>query len=246
MARAQTGKAIRAVAALIALGSLAGAAQAKPPRAVIELFTSQGCSSCPPADALLAKLATDKDLIALSLPVDYWDRLGWKDTLAKHAFTERQVAYSSVRGDGQVYTPQAVVNGKEHAVGSQRAAINAAVKETVSSLSVPLEVARSGDALQVSVGAAAEASPPHGTLVVMPYLASRDVAIGRGENARRTITYTNIVRDIVPIGDWNGKPIARTIPLNEYKNYDGVVVILQAGSPGKPGAILGADRVILR
>jgi hypothetical protein len=80
----------------------------------------------------------------------------------------------------------------------------------------------------------------------MPYLAARDVAIGRGENARRTITYTNIVRDIVPVADWNGKPIARTIPLNEYKNYDGLVVLLQAGSPGNPGAILGAGRLALR
>jgi len=246
MARAQVRRATAAMAALIALGSLAGAVQAKPPRAVIELFTSQGCSSCPPADALLAKLATENGLIALSLPVDYWDRLGWKDTLAKHAFTERQVAYSNERGDGQVYTPQAVVNGKEHAVGSQRAAISAAVADTASSLSVPVDLARSGDALQVSVGAAAKASPTQATLVLLPYLASRDVAIGRGENARRTITYTNIVRDIVPIGDWNGKPIARTIPLNEYKNYDGVVVLLQAGSPGKPGAILGASRVVLR
>jgi hypothetical protein len=250
MAGAHAGRATRALAALIAmggaLGSLSVTAQAKPPRAVIELFTSQGCSSCPPADALLAKLAADDDLIALSLPVDYWDRLGWKDTLAKHAFTERQVAYSNERGDGQVYTPQAVVNGKEHAVGSQRAAINAAVAETASSLSVPVDLARSSDALQVAVGAAAQASAQHATLLVLPYLASRDVAIGRGENARHTITYTNIVRDIVPLGDWDGKPMARTIPLDDYKNYDGVVVLLQAGSPGKPGAILGAGRVALR
>ncbi len=238
--------ATRAVAALAAVAGLAGAAQAKPPRAVIELFTSQGCSSCPPADALLAKLATDENLIALSLPVDYWDRLGWKDTLAKHAFTERQVAYSNVRGDGQVYTPQAVVNGKEHAVGSQRAAIDAAVAETTSSLSVPLDMEQTGNVLEVSVGAAASASPSHATLVLLPYLASRDVDIGRGENARRTVTYTNIVRDIIAIGDWDGKPIARTIPLNEYGNYDGLVVLLQAGSPGKPGVILGAGRVVLR
>ncbi len=134
-ARTATG----ALDALIAAAGLTAAAQAKPPRAVIELFTSQGCSSCPPADELLAKLATEDDLIALSLPVDYWDRLGWKDTLAKHAFTERQVAYSNVRGDGEVYTPQAVVNGKEHAVGSERSAIDAAIAETASSLSVPLE-----------------------------------------------------------------------------------------------------------
>jgi len=246
MAPAHARTATRALATLIAFIGISGAAQAKPPRAVIELFTSQGCSSCPPADALLAKLATDKTLITLSLPVDYWDRLGWKDTFAKHAFTERQVAYSNERGDGQVYTPQAVVNGKEHAVGSQRGAIDAAVADTASSLSVPLSVTREADALQVSVGAAADASSRRATLVLLPYLAARDVAIGRGENAKRTVTYTNIVRDIIPVGEWSGKPIARTIPLDKYKNYDGLVVLLQAGSPGNPGAILGAGRVTLR
>jgi hypothetical protein len=238
--------ATRALAALVAWAGFAGAAEAKPPRAVIELFTSQGCSSCPPADALLAKLATDADLIALSLPVDYWDRLGWKDTFAKHAFTERQAAYANVRGDGEVYTPQAVVNGTKHAIGSQRGAINAAVAGSASRLSVPVSVTRAADVLQVSVGAGVEASPARATLVLLPYLGARDVAIGRGENARRTITYTNIVRDIVALGEWNGKPIARTIPLKDYKNYDGLVVLLQAGSPGNPGAILGAGRIALR
>ena len=199
MAHVRAKTATWALAALIAAAGFSGAVKAKSPRAVIELFTSQGCSSCPPADALLAKLAKEDDLIALSLPVDYWDRLGWKDTLAKHAFTERQTAYSNVRGDGQVYTPQAVVNGKEHAVGSRRTAINAAVADTASSLSVPLDLTRSQDSLQVSVGAAAGAASARATLVLMPYLAARDVAIGRGENARRTITYTNIVRDIVPV-----------------------------------------------
>lgn len=246
MTRART--ATVTLAALMAAavpGFEISAAEAKSPRAVIELFTSQGCSSCPPADALLAKLAGEDDLIALSLPVDYWDRLGWKDTFAKHAFTERQLAYSRERGDGKVYTPQAVVNGREHAVGSQRAAIAAAVDDTASSLSVPLSLDRSQDALKVSVGAAPGA-PARSTLLLMPYLAARDVAIGRGENARRKVTYTNIVRDIVPLATWDGKPIARTIPLDEYKNYDGLVVLLQAGSPGNPGAILGAGRLALR
>ena len=105
---------------------------------MIELFTSQGCSSCPPADRIFAKLAREPDIITLSLPVDYWDRLGWKDTLAKHIFTERQVAYSKVRGDGEVYTPQAVVNGTVHVVGSQRAAIDAGVALTAAGPAVPV------------------------------------------------------------------------------------------------------------
>ncbi len=244
MAGARVRAGMRIVTALIAAAGLSCGADAAP-RAVIELFTSQGCSSCPPADALLAKLAREPDLITLSLPVDYWDRLGWKDTLAKHAFTERQVAYSKVRGDGEVYTPQAVVNGREHAVGSQRSAIDAAIADTSRSLTVPLEVARAGDDIVVSVsGAQGQATPA--TLVLLPIVASRQVAIGRGENARRTVTYTNIVGDILPLGDWSGAPLRRTISANTLKGYDGLVVLLQTGSPREPGAIIGAGRTALR
>jgi len=234
---------VRLLAMVLAAGGFGASAQAAP-RAVIELFTSQGCSSCPPADELLAKIARDPDLIALSLPVDYWDRLGWKDTFAKHAFTERQIAYSDVRGDGQVYTPQAVINGMEHTVGSQRSSIDAAVSETAGSLSVPLSVERAGDDLVVSVGAA-QGRAARATVVLLPLLASRQVAIGRGENARRKLTYTNIVRDILTIADWNGTPIKRVIPADKFKDYDAVVVLLQAGSPREPGAILGAGRATL-
>jgi hypothetical protein len=221
-----------------------GSAAAANPRSVLELFTSQGCSSCPPADKLFAKLAHDPQFIVLSLPVDYWDRLGWKDTFAKHAFTERQRAYASLRGDGQVYTPQAVVNGSEHANGSSRRAIDAAA-ETTPQLSVPVGAQRTGDDIVVSVGAAASGGAKNATIVLLPYLASRDVAIGRGENAREKVTYTNIVRDIVPIAEWSGSAIMRTVPFDRYKDFDGVVVLLQAGSPENPGAILGATRVRL-
>jgi hypothetical protein len=114
--------------AAIALGALlaAGPAAAET-RAVIELFTSQGCSSCPPADALLAEYADRDDVLALSFNVDYWDMLGWKDTLASHDNTERQRNYALARGDGQVYTPQAVIDGRTHVVGSNRDAIEAAL-----------------------------------------------------------------------------------------------------------------------
>jgi len=97
----------------------------------------------------------------------------------------------------------------------------------------------------VSVAAAASGGATNATIVLLPYLASRDVAIGRGENAREKVTYTNIVRDIVPIAEWSGSAITRTIPLNRYKDFDGVAVLLQAGSPENPGAILGAARVAL-
>src|SRR5262249_58863578 len=105
-------------------------ARAGEPRALLELFTSQGCSSCPPADRLVGQLANDPSLIALSVPIDYWDYLGWRDTLANPAHSARQRAYARARGDGQVYTPQIVVNGSTHALGSDQAAIERAIAQT--------------------------------------------------------------------------------------------------------------------
>src|SRR5580704_15207858 len=116
------------IAGLLVAGSaLANAAE---PRALLELFTSQGCSSCPAADKLLGELAGDPSLIALSLPIDYWDYLGWKDTLASPGDSARQRAYAHVRGDRQVYTPQMVINGATHALGSDRAAVERAIVQT--------------------------------------------------------------------------------------------------------------------
>jgi hypothetical protein len=227
---------------LAALSAVTTGAHAAP-GAVVELFTSQGCSSCPPADELFVKLARDPDLITLSLPVDYWDRLGWKDTLAKHAFTERQTVYAGTRGDGQIYTPQAVVNGVLHVVGSDRGAIDDAVTKTAGILTVPLSAQRIGDDIVVSVGSATRGGATDAMITVLPFLGSRDVAIGRGENARNKVTYTNVVRDIVPAGRWSGTPLVRALPASDYRQYDGLVVLLQAGTPERPGAILGATRI---
>ena len=221
---------------IAAFTTIAGAATAAP-RYVLELFTSQGCSSCPPADELLAKLADDPQFLALSLPVDYWDRLGWKDTFAKHAFTERQYAYARIRGDGQVYTPQVVVNGSEHANGANRRAIDASA-ETTTPPQLPVSVKRSGDEIEVTVGATGSGSP-RATVVLLPYLGSREVAIGRGENARRKIAYTNIVRDIIPVGQWSGAAASFKAKLPPGESYDGIAVLVQEGTPEKPGAILG-------
>jgi hypothetical protein len=233
------------LATLAAAGS--GAAAGTSPRAVVELFTSQGCSSCPPADELFTQLAREPDLITLTLPVDYWDRLGWKDTLARHAFTERQEAYADVRGDDDLFTPQAIVNGRRSAEGAERVQIESAADQTSQSLKVPLSVARDGDQVVLSVGDAATGQPKSGAVVLLlPYYASREVAIGRGENARRKVTYTNIVRDIRVLADWSGTALTQSIPASELKEYDGVVLILQEGSLKRPGAILGAARTALR
>ncbi|HAR17590.1 MAG TPA: DUF1223 domain-containing protein, partial [Bradyrhizobium sp.] len=117
------------------------------PRAVVELFTSQGCSSCPPADKIIGDLAKDPNVIALSMPIDYWDYLGWKDTLADSRFSARQKAYSHMRGDRDVYTPQAVVNGSAHVIGSDRASIEDAIKSTEKGgtvMSVPVTMTLTG------------------------------------------------------------------------------------------------------
>ena len=232
------------LAAAMAATGLPAAAEPGP-RAVVELFTSQGCSSCPPADELFTELAREPDLITLTLPVDYWDRLGWKDTLARHAFTERQKAYADVRGDDNLFTPQAIINGRESAEGAERDQIERAADATAAGLKVPLSVARKGDNVVLSVGAAAGAPKSPAVVLLLPYYASREVAIGRGENARRKVTYTNVVRDIRIVGDWTGAPVTQAVPAAELKDYDGVVVLLQQGSPQKPGAILGAARAAL-
>ena len=126
------GKRLLAVTiAALAMGVADGRAQtpAKQPKALLELFTSQGCSSCPPADALVIELSKDPDLIALTLPVTYWDYLGWKDTLGKDSFAKRQKFYAKARGDGQVYTPQVVVNGTGHLVGSDKDEIQKTIQQ---------------------------------------------------------------------------------------------------------------------
>src|SRR5436305_3660276 len=131
------------------------------PRAVVELFTSQGCSSCPPADKIIGELAKDPSVIALSMPIDYWDYLGWKDTLADSRFTARQKAYSHVRGDRDVYTPQVIVNGSAHVIGSDRAKIEGAIDTTKKAegvMSVPVSMSLSGKQISVSVAASSKTS----------------------------------------------------------------------------------------
>ena len=126
------------------------------PRAVVELFTSQGCSSCPPADKVIGDLAKDPSVIALSMPIDYWDYLGWKDTLADARFSARQQAYSRVRGDRGVYTPQVIVNGAANLIGSDREGIEGAIGETRKAdgvMSIPVSMALAGKQITVSVAA---------------------------------------------------------------------------------------------
>ena len=226
---------------LIATFVLARAAE---PRALLELFTSQGCSSCPPADKLLAELMADPSLIALSLPIDYWDYLGWKDTLASPAHSARQRAYAQVRGDRQVYTPQIVVNGAMHVLGSDKGAIEHAIALTDQKpgvMSVPVSLTIGGSGVSVKVESA-ESAPSAGEVWLCPVARAISVAIGRGENRGRTIVYHNVVRGWRKLGDWTGAASTWDVPLSEIKSdgIDAAAVMVQEGTRDKPGIILGA------
>ena len=216
------------------------------PRAVIELFTSQGCSSCPPADNILGELAKDPSVIALSMPIDYWDYLGWKDTLADARFSARQKAYSRVRGDREVYTPQVVVNGSAHVIGSDRAGIENAIhttKQAEGVMSVPVTMTQAGKEINVSVAASGAGSAArHGEVWICAISKAVPISIGRGENSGRQITYHNVVRNLLKVGDWNGTSGSWTVPLENIsrEGVDAAVVYVQDGSRDKPGAMLGA------
>jgi hypothetical protein len=227
---------------------MACAASAQP-RAVVELFTSQGCSSCPPADKLVGELAHDQSILALSLPIDYWDYLGWKDTLARPRHTARQRGYALLRGDREVYTPQAVVNGSVHVLGSDRNAIESAIKKTqrlADALSIAVKLAVDGDRIDVTVPAATR-SVASSEVWLCGMTKSVPVAIGRGENRGRTVTYHNVVRKWVRLGPWAGTTQTWTVPKNEFGDgVDSVAVLIQAGTAESPGTILGAAVAALR
>ncbi|HEY2185447.1 MAG TPA: DUF1223 domain-containing protein [Xanthobacteraceae bacterium] len=212
-------------------------------RAVIELFTSQGCSSCPPADKLLGDLASDPSIVAISVPIDYWDYLGWKDTLADPHNTARQKAYAHTRGDGQVYTPQAVVNGSVHALGSDKAAIEQAIarsrKEGAMSLA-PITLAFSGGRISLVLPETEGAETGEAWLYGLVH--SVTIPIARGENKGRTVTYHNVARRWVKLGDWSGHARSWSVPAQTLsgEGIDGAAVLVQMGTPDKPKTILGA------
>jgi hypothetical protein len=216
------------------------------PRAVVELFTSQGCSSCPPADKIIGELAKDPSVIALSMPIDYWDYLGWKDTLADARFSARQKAYSLMRGDRDVYTPQAVVNGTAHVVGSDRAGIEDAIgatRKTDGVMSVPVSMKLTGEQITVSVAASNKGpAAAHGEIWICSISKAVPISVGRGENRGRELTYYNVVRNVLKVGDWNGNAGSWSVPLENVsrEGIDAAAVFIQDGSRERPGPMLGA------
>jgi hypothetical protein len=215
----------------------------KPVKAVIELFTSQGCSSCPPADTLLKTLADDPQVIALSLPVDYWNYLGWKDTFASPRNTERQRNYARARGDGAIYTPQAVVNGLIQVNGASKLQVDDAISET-SKTAGPAQVAvrfwQERNTLNFALGQELPGhAPREATIWLGVVQMSGTVPVKEGENAGKTLTYTNVVHELIPIGLWKGMAMQVQLPRAAMMQADvqKVVVLVQEG---RSGPIIGA------
>lgn len=226
-----------------ALALILGLAPATAPRAdapvVVELFTSQGCSACPPADALLAELATRDDVIPLALHVDYWDYIGWEDTFATRQFTRRQHAYARAAGRRMVYTPQIIVGGGEHVVGNETMRV-ADLIMTHREVEYPVHVRLSRTDSTLNIEAEATMATPGDAMVVqvVRYDPMEVVEIQRGENAGRTVTYTNIVTEWAQVGTWTGEEPFR-MSLTDASDTPVVVIVQRAG----PGLILGAARL---
>jgi hypothetical protein len=211
---------------------------------LVELFTSQGCSSCPPADQILGDLQKRDDVIALSFSIDYWDYIGWRDTLASHENTLRQQAYEKVLPSHRVYTPQVVVDGVDDVVGNQRSELFSAVDERVRETQgkrLPIALSQSGDEVQVRIGALPGVRQS-ATVWLAHTLSSRTVNIASGENTGRVITYHNVVRGFAAVGKWSGDPIVLELPAQGEQGElaDGVAVWVQASGTGP---VLGAAQI---
>ena len=229
-----------ALGALLFTGS-AHAAEDRVP-IVVELFTSQGCSSCPQADAFVGELQSRHDVIAMSFNIDYWDYIGWRDTLASHENTLRQQAYSKVLAAHQVYTPQMVIDGDEDVAGNQRdkaLQIIEKCKHEDLEARVPVVLKLAGDEIDVVIGGGAHREA---TVWMAHTLSERSVDIGRGENRGRVLTYHNVVRSFAAVGKWSGDALVLRLPAKGQpgENSDGIVVWVQAGEMGQ---ILGAAQI---
>lgn len=214
---------------LVASILAAGAGQAQDSPVVVELFTSQGCSSCPPADEILTDIAGMEGVIALALHVDYWDYIGWKDVFAQPAFTERQQAYAIAAGERAVYTPQMMVGGLDPVVGADAMQVMSLIRAHAAlPRDVDLRVERQGERLVI------EASTSTARAMIVQLVRYKDeqvVAIDRGENAGRTLRYVNIVTSWDRLGDWTGD--APFVAEVDVVGPAAIVVIVQEQGPGR-------------
>lgn len=200
---------------------------------VVELFTSQGCSSCPPAEAYLDDLAKRPDLVALEYHIDYWDYIGWKDPFSDREYTKRQQAYSESLGGRYVYTPQMVINGAAHEVGSKRDAVEDLIR-TSQAQSAPdaptLRLTRNGDSIVVNLDGPAPAAPLD--VVFLAYDGRHETEVTRGENSGQTLVNAHVVRGMERLGQWAGGPAEFTVDLKGRKGDGGCAVIAQAPGHG--------------
>lgn len=230
----------RIAVAIMLLGTLIGpltaAGHADSP-VVVELYTSQGCSSCPPADELLTEIADREDVIALALHVDYWDYLGWQDAFANPAYTQRQRNYARAAGKRMIYTPQMVIGGLDHIVGHKPRDLRAALREHAAKRSpVNLALSRRGNDVEITAQAAQGTGPM--VVQLVRYAPEQSVSIRRGENAGRDILYSNIVTSWQNLAEWNGR---NALSLRtEAPGEQPIVVIVQSEGYG---AILAAERL---
>jgi hypothetical protein len=224
-------------AALLVVPAAQGETPAGPRPVVIELFTSQGCSDCPAADRVVGELAKRKDVIALSLPVTYWDMLGWKDTFATAANTQRQKSYAKAMNRSGIFTPQMIVDGAFDVVGNQHDRVMAAVASRAANLAaetpVHMTVGTSSGRLEIAIDPSHAKIKPMATIWVMRTLSQVSVNVQEGENKNRKLNYTNVVRDLQRAGEWNGDAMKIDLPLTAGKTaQDGVAVILQSHDYG--------------
>lgn len=225
---------IRQTAYALILTLMSSAAFAN--QTVVELFTSQGCSSCPPADRLAEQLALRDDLLVLSLPVTYWDYLGWKDTFASKANTKRQHKYANLLGRSQVFTPQMIIDGTHSTVGSRGADVLSAINKAQQDDHRAPQIRADGKT--ITIAATTLSSGRQFDVKLISYNPSATVKIGRGENHGRTITYTNIVRSINRIGIYTGQSV--TLPRQDAPPDTKQAIILQDHTNG---TILAAQRL---
>ena len=222
-------------------GAAIAATPGDSPPTVVELFTSQGCSSCPPADALLAELAGRVDVVALAFHVNYWDRLGWRDRFATQWGTDRQRDYARSFVRGRVYTPQMIVNGTAEMVGSRVAEVSQAIvaSQDRAAERLPVRLGWNGGVLTVSLprrnmsGAA--------DVWAIRYIGARQTRVLRGENGGRTLRDANIAQQIERLGGWSGEAVEFTLRVAPPRPAgDGIAVLVQRRGPGE---ILGAAKV---
>lgn len=214
------------VAGLMLTWGSMGLAQSKP-LTVVEFFTSQGCSSCPPANANLITLSSRPDILALSFSVTYWDRLGWKDIFGKPEFTERQYVYEPALGQAGPFTPQMVVNGKADVVGNRLEAIEAVIAKSPATDEIPISFSKG----QVAIGKGDAGGKTADIWLVRYDPRTVEVPVRLGENAGRTLPHANVVHELTRLGGWTGTDVSFVVPPGPAGLLSAILVQQPSGGP---------------